>query len=110
MLGNVLVGCGMQPKPVLLPESLPIAVVGQPYSVKLDVLNTSTPIHGIYVSDSFTLPEGLWVEHQDRDPHGLITGTPLKAGTYEVHMSAGTYGTQCTGLRASRVYRLEVTE
>ncbi|WP_339525624.1 putative Ig domain-containing protein [Pseudomonas sp. EA_35y_Pfl2_R111] len=110
IFGNALAGCAMQPQPTLLPESLPAAVVGKPYSVRLEVTNTSTPVHGIYVNDAYPLPEGLWLEHQDRDSHGLITGTPLKAGTYEVHMSAGTYGTQCTGRRASRVYSLEVTE
>ncbi|VXB84922.1 conserved exported hypothetical protein [Pseudomonas sp. 8BK] len=110
IFANTLAGCAMQPEPTLLPEGLPIAIAGRPYSVRLEVINTSTPVHGIYVSDAHALPEGLWVEHQDRDSHGLITGTPLKAGTYEVHMSAGTYGTQCTGRRASRVYNLVVTE
>jgi hypothetical protein len=110
IVGNTLAGCTMQPEPTLLPESLPVAAVGEPYSVQLEVINTSTPVHGIYVNDAYALPEGLWVEHQDRDSHGLITGTPLKAGTYEVQMSAGTYGTQCTGRRASRVYNLVVTE
>ena len=110
IVGNTLAGCAAQPEPTLLPESLPAAVAGKPYRVLLEVTNTSTPVHGIYVNDAYALPEGLWLEHQDRDSHGLITGTPLKAGTYEVHMSAGTYGTQCTGRRASRVYSLEVTE
>lgn len=110
IVGNTLAGCAMQPEPTLLPESLPVAEMGKPYSVQLEVINTSTPVHGIYVNDAYALPEGLWVEHQDRDSHGLITGTPLKAGTYEVQMSAGTYGTQCTGRRASRVYNLVVTE
>ena len=110
IVGNTLAGCTMQPEPTLLPESLPVAVAGKPYSVQLEVINTSTPVHGIYVNDAYALPEGLWVEHQDRDSHGLITGTPLKAGTYEVHMSAGTYGTQCNRRRASRVYNLVVTE
>lgn len=110
IFGRTLTGCTLQPEPTLLPESLPIAVAGKPYSVQLEVINTSTPVHGIYVNDTYALPEGLWVEHQDRDAYGLITGTPLKAGTYEVHISAGTYGTQCTGRRASRAYRLEVTE
>jgi hypothetical protein len=110
IFGNTLAGCAMQPEPTLLPEILPIAAVGRPYSVQLEVINTSTPVHGIYVNDAYALPEGLWVEHQDRDAYGLITGTPLKAGTYEVHMAAGTYGTQCAGRRASRVYKLEVTE
>ncbi len=110
IVGNTLAGCAMQPEPMLLPESLPVAAVGEPYSVQLEVIKTSSPVHGIYVSDRSPLPEGLWIEHQDRDSYGLITGTPLKAGAYEVHMSAGTYGTQCTGRRASRVYNLVVTE
>ena len=110
MFGNVVVSCAIQLEPILLPESLPAATVGMPYNVPLEVIKTSSQVHSIYVSDRSPLPEGLWVEHQDRDSHGLITGTPLKAGTYEVQMSAGTYGTQCTGRRASRVYNLVVTE
>lgn len=110
IFGNAMASCTVQPKPELLPENLPAAVAGVPYSVQLEVINTSSPVHGIYVSDTNALPEGLWVEHQDRDSHGLITGTPLKAGTYEVHISAGTYGTQCAGHRASRVYTLDVSE
>nr|WP_298144482.1 putative Ig domain-containing protein [uncultured Pseudomonas sp.] len=110
IFGNTLASCAMQPEPELLPESLPVAIAGKPYSVQLEVINTSTPAHGIYVSEAYALPEGLWVEHQDRDSHGHITGTPLKAGIYEVHMSAGIYGTQCAGHRASRVYKLKVTE
>lgn len=110
MFGNVVVSCAIQPESILLPDSLPAATVGMPYSAPLEVIKTTSPVHGIYVSDSSPLPEGLWVEHQDRNSQGLITGTPLKAGAYEVHMSAGTYGTQCTGRRASRVYRLVVTE
>lgn len=110
VIGNTLTSCAEQPKPTLLPETLPVAAVGSPYTAQLEVLNTASPVHGIYVSDTHPLPEGLWVEHQDRDSHGTITGTPLKAGTYKVHLSAGTYGTQCTGLRASRTYSLVVTE
>lgn len=110
MFGNVAVSCAIQPEPILLPYSLPAATVGMPYSAPLEVIKTSSPVHGIYVNDAYALPEGLWVEHQDRDAYGLITGTPLKAGAYEVHMAAGTYGTQCAGRRAGRVYKLEVTE
>ncbi|HLD67114.1 MAG TPA: putative Ig domain-containing protein [Pseudomonas sp.] len=110
MFGNVVMNCAIRSEPILLPDSLPAATVGVPYNVPLEVIYTSSPVHGIYVSDTYALPEGLWIEHQDRDAHGLITGTPLKVGTYEVHLSAGTYGSQCTGLRASRAYRLVVTE
>lgn len=110
MSGGVIGSCAMRPEPTLLPETLPAAKVGDPYSAQLSVTNTSSPVHGIYVSDTHPLPDGLRIEHQDREPSGLINGTPIKAGTYEVHISAGTYGTQCAGLRARRVYTLEVAE
>jgi hypothetical protein len=108
--GGVLGSCAMRPEPTLLPEALPAAKVGVPYSLQLSVINTSSPVHGIYVSDAHPLPDGLKIDHQDRESNGLISGTPVKAGAYEVHISAGTYGTQCTGLRARRVYTLEVEE
>lgn len=110
VLGSVAASCSTQATPELLPERLPIAKVGVPYNVPLEVIRTSSPVHGIYASDKHPLPEGLRIEHQDRDSHGFITGTPVKAGSYQLQMSAGTYGTQCTGLRASRVYTLKVTE
>lgn len=110
MFGNVVMNCAIRSEPILLPDSLPAATVGMPYNVPIEVIKTTSPVHGIYVSDKSPLPEGLRVEHQNRDSHGLITGTPVKAGVYEVHMSAGTYGTQCVGLRASRIYTLEVAE
>ena len=110
MFGGVIGSCTMRPEPTLLPEALPAAKVGIPYSVQLSATDTSSPVHSIYVSDAYPLPDGMRIEHQDRNPEGLIIGTPIKAGTYEVHISAGTYGTQCTGLRARRVYTLEVAE
>lgn len=110
MSGGVVGSCAMRPEPILLPEALPVGQVGVPYSVQLSVNNTSSPVHGIYASDAHPLPAGLRIDHQDREPSGLISGTPVKAGAYEVHISAGTYGTQCAGLRARRVYTLEVSE
>ena len=110
MFGNVVMSCAIRSEPILLPDSLPAATVGMQYNVPIEVIKTTSPVHGIYVSDKSPLPGGLQVEHQNRDSHGLITGTPVKAGVYEVQMSAGTYGTQCAGRRPSRVYRLEVME
>ena len=110
MFGKGVMSCAIRSEPILLPDSLPIATIGQPYNAPLEVINTASPVHGIYVSDQSPLPEGLRVEHQNRDAHGSITGTPVKAGVYEVQISAGTYGTQCVGMRATRVYRLEVAE
>lgn len=110
MSGGLISSCAMRPEPTLLPEALPAAKVGVPYSVQLSVINTSSPVHGIYASDAYPLPGGLRIDHQDRGPSGFISGTPIKTGAYEVHISAGTYGTQCAGLRARRVYTLEVAE
>ena len=110
MLGNLIISCTMRPEPTLLPEYLPVAKVGVPYSAPLEVTETSSPVHGIYVSDKHPLPDGLRIEHHERDSYGLITGIPASAGSYQVQISAGTYGTQCTGLEASRIYRLEVME
>lgn len=110
MLGNLLISCTMRPEPTLLPEYLPAGEVGVPYSTPLEVIETSSPIHGFYVSDKHPLPEGLRIEHHDRESRGLITGTPTKAGAYQVQISAGTYGTQCAGLEASRIYMLEVSK
>ncbi|MFP6801361.1 MAG: hypothetical protein VCA39_19905 [Pseudomonas sp.] len=110
MFANVIVSCATRPELMLLPESLPAATVGVPYNVPFEVIKTSSPVSGIYVSDKSPLPEGLRIEHDNLDSHGLITGAPLKAGVYEVHVSAGTYGTQCVGLSANRVYTLEVIQ
>lgn len=110
MFANVVVSCATRPEPILLPDSLPAATVGVPYNVPFEVIKTTSPVSGIYMSDKNPLPEGLRVEHENRDPHGSITGTPVKTGVYEVHMSASTYGTQCVGMGASRVYTLEIIQ
>lgn len=110
MFGNIMGSCALRPTPKILPASLPSATVGQPYNAHLKVIDIPSPVHGIYLSEEFHLPEGLRVEHESRDSHALITGTPTKAGSYEVHMSASTYNTQCVGLEANRIYTLEVTE
>lgn len=110
MLGSVAANCALRTAPTLLPETLPTGQVGKPYRVALEVIDAPAPVHGIYVSDAQPLPEGLRIEHQDRDNHGLIVGTPTRVGVYEVHLSAGTYGTQCAGLRARRIYTLHVIE
>lgn len=44
MFGNVMVSCATRPNPVMLPESIPVAKVGQPYNAHLEVVDTSTPV------------------------------------------------------------------
>ncbi|WP_160083069.1 putative Ig domain-containing protein [Pseudomonas sp. 8AS] len=109
MLGNVLVGCAARPEPKLMPMELPAARVGQPYSVRLDVVDASTPVSKLLVAPAQPLPEGLELSHETRDKHGIIQGTPSKAGTYDVLIYGNTFGTQCTGQDVERLYQLEVT-
>lgn len=110
MFVNVVASYAMRPELTLLPEALPATKIGVPHNVLLEVINTSSPVRGIYVREVQNPPKGLKTERQERDSRGLITGTPVKTGTYEVHISAGTYGAQCTGINASRIYTLEVAE
>lgn len=110
MFANILVSCGLRAEPELLPESLPPGKVGEPYRVELFVIKTSTPVSRLTDSDKQPLPDGLRIEHEQRDSQGLIVGTPTRAGEYQVLLSAGTYGTQCAGLTATRSYTLRITD
>jgi hypothetical protein len=110
LLGSTAVGCAARPEPILLPEQLPDAKVGAPYRQSITIANASTPVHGFYVSDKTPLPDGLHLEHLDREAQALIEGIPTRAGIHEVHISAGTYGTQCVGQRAERTYELRIND
>jgi hypothetical protein len=110
LLGSTAVGCAARPEPILLPEQLPDAKVGAPYRQSITIANASTPVHGFYVSDKTPLPDGLHLKHLDREAQALIEGIPTRAGIHEVHISAGTYGTQCVGQRAERTYELRIND
>lgn len=109
MLGNVLVGCDTRPEPVLMPKELPIAKVGVPYSVRVDVVDANTPVSKLLVAPA-PLPEGLALSHETREKHGVIQGTPTKTDTYDVLVYGNTFGTQCTGQDVERLYKLEVKQ
>lgn len=108
MFGNVLVGCATRPDPELMPKELPIARVGTPYSIRIDVVDASTPVSKLLVAPAQPLPDGLELSHEAREKHGVIQGTPTKAGTYDVLVYGNTFGTQCTGQDVERLYKLEV--
>lgn len=108
MLSNVVTGCAMRPEPVLMPEELPVARAGEPYEVRLDVINSSTPISKLLVAPSQPLPDGLVLLHVRPETHGVIRGVPTRPGRYEVRVFGNTFGTQCTGQDLERLYRLEV--
>ncbi|MFI8744206.1 hypothetical protein ACIGKL_03490 [Pseudomonas sp. NPDC077186] len=107
-LGNVLTGCATRPEPELMPKELPTAGAGEPYKVRLDVINASTPVSKLLVAPAQPLPDGLELIHVRPETHGVIQGVPTRAGSYEVRVYGNTFGTQCTGQDVERVYRLEV--
>ena len=110
LAGNMITSCLLRSEPELLPESLPDGRVGVAYAQSIRIINADTPAHGFYVSDATPLPEGLRMQHQDREAQGLIVGVPTQAGTYSIRITARTYGTQCTGQHAERRYSLHITE
>ena len=82
MLGNVVVGCAIRPAPELLPKELPAAVVGAPYSIRIDVINASTPMTQLLVAPDKPLPNGLELTHIEREKHGVIQGTQREGHWY----------------------------
>ena len=110
MFGNVLVGCAIRPEPALMPKELPVATMGMPYSVRIDVVDASTPVSTLLIAPAHPLPEGLELSHEEREKHGVIQGTPTKAGLYDVLVYGSTFGTQCTGQDVERLYKVEVKQ
>lgn len=84
MFGNVLLGCAIRPEPALMPKELPVATMGMQYSVRIDVVDASTPVSKLLIAPAHPLPEGLELSHEEREKHGVIQGTPTKAGIYDV--------------------------
>lgn len=110
MVGNVLVGCALRPEPHLQPESLPVARVGETYEVIVQVQDSSSAVHHISVAPQHPLPAGLQLHHEPRSSQAVLRGIPRQAGDHQVLIYSGSYGTQCVGLGAERLYRLEVSE
>ena len=92
------------------PDALPEGVVGKSYRVQLQVLEAHTPVGGMGVTKG-ALPPGLEL-HFDRhgDPKNTATieGTPTAAGDYALTVDAWCYGTNVSGQRGAREYRIVV--
>ncbi|HUE90778.1 putative Ig domain-containing protein [Pseudomonas sp.] len=110
MFASALVGCAAKSEPTLMPLELPMAKVGAPYRARVDVICASSPVSQLLVAPALPLPEGLAFSHEARDKHGVIQGTPTKAGTYDVRVYGNTFGTQCTGQNVERLYKFEVKQ
>lgn len=77
VIGFLLVGCTS--KVIIIPDKLPDAIVGQPYSVEIDINGGSGPVTASGFESSIT-PNVLWLEVNEKKDNFynsfIIHGTP----------------------------------
>jgi hypothetical protein len=112
MLALAVAGCGTCGKNrglVFDPPALPDGTVGQPYHVEVKPLDTHTPVGGMSVAgEAGTLPPGVTFTFLKDQEKAVLEGTPTKAGTYEITVSAWCYGTNVSGQSGVQPYRMTI--
>ncbi len=98
---------GGSPALVFSPDQLPIATVGQIYSVTITVSQNVTPVGQLSVSTA-DLPPGISFAFLKGQDSALLSGTPRQAGTYHFTVSAWCFGTNVSGQSGQRDYQLVV--
>lgn len=77
VIGFLLIGCTS--KVIITPDKLPDAIVGQPYSVEIDISGGSGPVTASGFESSIT-PNVLWLEVNEKKDNFynsfIIHGTP----------------------------------
>ena len=101
--------CLCSPRPGLdfLPDTLPDARVGSPYSVDILVAGNKTPVFQAGVSDG-SLPGGLTLELIQTDHIIRLSGTPAETGNFTFTVSVSCYGTNVNGQTGEKKYTLVV--
>lgn len=99
----LLVAC----KPALrfVPDTLPGAMVGQPYHATIQISRNETPVGNISAA---ALPPGLTLTFDKAHEIASLDGTPTAAGRTSITVEAWCYGTNFAGQTASHVYELVV--
>ena len=99
-----------RPNLVLTPDTLPDAIVGQPYNIKISVSKEETPVGGTSIKVG-ELPSGLKMQKLDgKGEIAEISGTPTTAGSYEFTFDAWCYGTSVSGQTIEKKYKILVKE
>jgi hypothetical protein len=100
---------GVKPAPALvfIPDELPEAQVGEPYSATIGVAGNRTPVGNLAVGEG-ALPPGLALHHEWGESSAEIRGTPETAGSYKFAISVGCLGTNEHGQSGRREYELSV--
>ncbi|MDV2078027.1 hypothetical protein [Marinobacter xestospongiae] len=113
MYGVVLMAsCGFSSDLEIHPETLPAAIVGQPYRVDISASGKQAPIGEFYLSYG-QLPVGLefvFFDNSSGESTAAIEGVPSETGNFPIAVGARTYGTHCAGQTANNEYALEVTD
>lgn len=98
---------GGSPALAFSPDQLPVATAGQIYSVTITVSQNLTPVGQMTATPS-GLPPGLSFTFLKGQNAALLSGTPLRAGTYKFTVSAWSFGTNIAGQAGHHDYQLEV--
>lgn len=99
----------IEPRPDLTfdPAELPVAQVGVPYEAVISVKGNVTPVFLFSVAEG-SLPDGLTWAYVEHDDFAKISGTPTRAGTFTIKVSAYCLGTNVSGQTGEMEYKIEV--
>jgi hypothetical protein len=89
------------------PDTLPIAQIGKPYEVKIQITLNNTPVGDFFISEG-SLPEGLEFTFLEGEDAATISGTPTETGNFSLKVGAWCYGTQVSGQTGDKAYSLVV--
>lgn len=107
----VAAACTESGRPPLrfVPDSLPGATAGTPYTAEIVVEETETPVGGASVAPG-TLPDGLTLELLPGQTDTIrISGTPTRTGTFAFTVSVWCFGTNVSGQTGEQRYTITVS-
>ena len=106
----LMASCGVSFALKITPETLPPAILNQPYNVELTVSEYQLPISNFNLS-SGQLPKGLEFLPSKSDLHddtATIKGIPTEVGSFPITVNAGTFRTQCSPQEGIQNYSIKI--
>ena len=89
------------------PDKLPDVQVGRVYKVVITLSNQRTPAFNMGAGKD-SLPPGLTGTFDQGKQTYTLAGTPSRAGTYSLTVSALCYGTNVSGQSGQKEYQLVI--
>jgi hypothetical protein len=103
-LGNISLNSGVLQ---FSPDKLPDGQVGQVYKAVITLSNQRTPAFNLGAGKD-SLPPGLTGTFDQEKQTYTLEGTPTRAGTFSLTVSALCYGTNVSGQSGEKEYQLVV--